>query len=78
MEEVRGARGKGGGGARGGWGEGQVVEKNVYKVQRPKHHGVLSNCKHLSIAGWRTRREEGHEAGESGSRILGRRVNVWN
>lgn len=40
------------------------------KYKGLKHHSVLSNCKHFSIVGWRTRGDEAHEAGESGSWIL--------
>ena len=45
-------------------------ERACAKYKGLKHHGVLSNYKYFSTTGWRAR-EEGCEAGESGSWVLG-------
>lgn len=52
------------------WVDHQATGKIAGKVQRLKTSHVLSNGKYFSAACWRAR-EEGGEAGESGSWVLG-------
>lgn len=53
-----------------GWEMIRPQERACAKYKGLKHHGVLSNYKYFSTTGWRAR-EEGREAGESGSWVLG-------
>lgn len=55
-------------------------ERARAKYKGLKRHGVLSNYRYVSTTGWRAR-EEGREAGESGSWVLGSLgyyLSVWD
>lgn len=65
-----GTKEKGGGGGRRGGESIWPWKRMCAKDKGLKHHSGLSNCKCFSIVGWRTRGDEAHEAGESGSWIL--------